>query len=207
MDPIDRIASVFIDECRNSRAALLKIQRILDESETTFLAIVLLKKLGYMQYVQEDDLGLVSLRIGCYDRCIEAMDDIKTLARKISVVYFYGSDSFFVFNHEASFSYACKMLSGIGPTLVHFSNNPTQSEVINMELKLACEVSFLKLNSYSDLLCLEPMPDTSSTRGETVRGCILDDLRRSEKRVRLITLPTDEKNRTNGVDLTCHESM
>ena len=203
MDPIDRIASVFVADCNKALAVLLKIQYVLDTSETTFLALVLLRQRGYIQYVDEDDLGLVSYRIGCYNRCIEAMADIKTLARKISVVYFYGSDSFFVFNHEACFSYACKMLSGIGPSLVHFSNNPTRSEVINMELKLACEVPLLKLDSYSDLLCLEPMPPR-----DTVRECILDDLRRSEKRVRLITVPAASTgNKTDGVDLTCHESM
>jgi len=199
MDPIDRIASVFVADCNRALAVLVKIQHILDASETIALALVVLKQRGYMPFIDEDDMGLVAYRIGCYTRCIEAMAEIKTLARKISVVYFYGADSFFVFNHEASFSYACKMLSGIGPSLTHFSNNPTRNEVINMELKLACEVPLLKLDSYSDLLCLETMPAC----GGTLRNCILEDLRRSEKRVRLITASPEPK----CVDLTCHESM
>jgi hypothetical protein len=60
-------------------------------------------------------------------------------------------------------------------------------------------VPLLKLDSYSDLLCLETMPAC----GGTLRNCILEDLRRSEKRVRLITASPEPK----CVDLTCHESM
>jgi hypothetical protein len=104
-------------------------------------------------------LDWIPYDIGRYRRCIEAIGDIKRMARKVFAVNFFDADVYYVFNQEISFSYACKMLSQVGPLLPHFSNHPTATEVMSAEIRLACNTRFFELeDESSDLLCLESMP-------------------------------------------------
>ena len=161
MDPIERIAERLVDDCTKLLNLYLEIRAILDSSETIAVALEVLRARAYDQYVTEDRLDLVHYDIGCLSRCIDSMAEIKRMARKVYVVNFFDSDLYYVFNQEVSFSYACKMMSLIGPKLSHFSNSPTAKEVVSAELSLACSTRFLSLDeNESDLLCLEAMPSS-----------------------------------------------
>jgi hypothetical protein len=163
IDPIERISQRVVRHCSDSLELFLEINGILDSSETTVAAFDVLRAKGYDQHVDVDRLDLVQLEIGCLRRCIDSMSEIRRMARKVYVVNFFDSDLFYVFNQEVSFSYACKMMSAVGPMLSHFSNHPTSKEVIDSELRLACSTPFLALDEMeSDLLCLESMPAKSA---------------------------------------------
>ena len=156
MDPIERIAEQLMESCAKSMALFVEIDQILDSADTIEAGYRRLVAKGYAGYVDLDQLDLIPYDIGRYRRCMDSMDEIKLLARKVFVVNFFEADALYIFNQEVSFSYACKMLSQIGPSLGHFSNHPTSKEVVHAELKLACNTPFFSLDS--DLLCLESMP-------------------------------------------------
>ena len=159
MDPIERIAKVFAWHCVGSLAVYMEIESIIESSESMTIAFKLLAGKGYTQYVNSKQLETIAYEIGSIRRCLDSMEDIKRLARKVFAVNFFESDSLFIFNQEISFSYACKMMSLIGPTLAHFSNFPTQREVVTAELALAMNTPFSRIMSpESELLCLESMP-------------------------------------------------
>jgi hypothetical protein len=159
MDPIECIAQRMIVDCTQSMDIYVEINGIIDSSETIASALQQIRAKAYEKYVDLDHPELVQYDIGCYRRCIDSMTEIKRMARKVFVVNFFESDAFYVFNQEISFSYACKMLSNVGPKLAHFSNHPTAKEVMQAELGLACNTRFLALDlDESDLLCLESMP-------------------------------------------------
>jgi hypothetical protein len=163
MDPIERISERVAHYCSESLELFLDINRIIESSDTLAAAFDVLHAKGYDRVMDIDRLDLLQLEIGCLRRCIDSMPEIKRMARKVYVVNFFDSDLFYVFNQEISFSYACKMISAVGPRLAHFSNNPTSSEVIAAELRLACSTPFLALDEIeSDLLCLESMPPKST---------------------------------------------
>ena len=198
MDPIDRISSVLTMDCVRALRMFLDIQHILDSSENNALAHHILVQKGYSDYVDMDNLDLVPYEIGRFRRCVETMEDVVVLARKVFAVNFQDSDALFVFNQEVSFSYACKMLSLVGPSLGHFTNSPTNKEVVHMELKLACQTPFLSLQSYSDLLCLESTtPGLPAVIVNCGRNCVLEDLRKSSNNVNLIS---DSKKRKASTD-------
>jgi hypothetical protein len=162
LDPIERISQRVVRHCSDSLELFLDIDGILDSSDTIAAAFDVLRAKGYDRHVDADNLDLVQLEIGCLRRCIDSMSEIRRMARKVFVVNFFESDLFYVFNQEVSFSYACKMISAVGPKLAHFSNHPTSKEVIDAELRLACSTPFLALDGLeSDLLCLESMPAKS----------------------------------------------
>jgi len=165
-----------------------EIKNILDTSVTGEAAHRLLKSSGYAAYVDLEQLDLVSYEIGRYGRCLELMDEIRVLARRIFAVNFKESDDRRVLLHEVSFSYASKMLSGVGPSLGHFSCLPTSSDVMYWELRLACDTPFLALQAYGELLCLESMTGECglSNLPDTLQeSCLLEDIRRTAKRIPL----------------------
>lgn len=159
MDPIERIAQRLVADCTKSLNLYLEINELIESSETIAAASEALCAKGFNKYVDLDHLDLMRYDMGCLRRCIDSIVEIKRMARKVFVVNFFDSDVYYVFNQEVSFSYACKMLSQIGPRLAHFSNFPTAREVMVAELDLACKTRFLALDeAESDLLCLESMP-------------------------------------------------
>lgn len=164
MDPIGRIASVLTMYCDKALEVFLDIQRAMDTSETTMVARDSIVNKGYAEYVDFERLDLISYEIGRYRRCLDSIEDAKTLARKVFVINFYMSDANFVLNQEASFSYACKMLSLVGPLRDHFASNPSNRQLIQLELKLACQTPLFLLHPCSDLICLETMQRESSPR-------------------------------------------
>jgi hypothetical protein len=158
MDPIDRIAKTLAWHCAGSLAVYLEIDSIIDSSVSVKAAFRCLESRGFMKFVDPDQLDTLSYDINRLQRCLDCMEDIKRLARKVFALNFFESDAMFVFNQEVSFSYACKMMSTIGPKLAHFSNLPTQAEVVRAELKLALNTPFSGMMSpESELLCLELM--------------------------------------------------
>jgi hypothetical protein len=170
MDPIECIAQRLVSDCDRHLNLFLEINAIIDSSETTVAALKALRAKAYDQYVDVDRLDLVRGDIGRLRRCIDSMAGIKRMARKVFVVNFFESDLFYVFNQEVSFSYACKMMSQIGPKLSNFSNFPTITEVMSAELNLACSARFLALDeAESDLLCLESMPEGLGNPAESVQ--------------------------------------
>ena len=158
MDPIERIATDFTLHCISSLNVYVEMERILNTSETNAIAFKLLEKKNYMLFIDEEDLGCIAFEIGRLRRCIESMEEIKHMARKVFAVNFSRVDSVYIFNQEVCFSYACKLLAHIGPTLVHFSNNPTRNELVHAELSLACNTPLMVTSPESELLCLETMP-------------------------------------------------
>jgi hypothetical protein len=159
MDPIERIANRLVADCTKSLECLCEIERIIDSSETIVAALEQLRQRDFKRFVDEEHLDWIPYDIGRYRRCIEAIGDIKRMARKVFAVNFFDADVYYVFNQEISFSYACKMLSQVGPLLPHFSNHPTATEVMSAEIRLACNTRFFELeDESSDLLCLESMP-------------------------------------------------
>ena len=159
MDPIERIASRLVEDLEKSVRCLLEITRIIDSSETVAIALERLRVNEYHLLVDAEHLNVIQYDINRYRRCIDAMSEIKRMARKVFVMNFFDSDVYYVFNQEISFSYACKMVCLVGPALSHFSNTPTAKEVMSAEVKLACNTRFLDLeDEASDLLCLEAMP-------------------------------------------------
>ena len=164
MDPIERIANRLIEHFSKALDCLLEISHIIETSETIAIAIGLLRLKGYDQYVDPEHLDHIPYDIGRFRRCIDAMNDIKHMARKVFAVNFFDADVFYVFNQEISFSYTCKMMCSIGPMLSHFSNHPTAKEVASAELRLACNTRFGELQDES-LLCLEAMPIDTHKRG------------------------------------------
>jgi hypothetical protein len=191
MDSIDHIAAVFQSDCVRVLKIFSEINTIIETSDTINTAHGRLRHKGYACYVDIERLDLVSYELDRYGRCLESIDEAKTLARRVFAVSFKDSDIFNAFHREISFSYACKMLSGVGPSLGHFSGTPTVNEVMNLELKLACETPFLALQAYSDLLCLESMSAGCGTcslgfndEGER-ENFILEDIRRSAQPVPL----------------------
>ena len=169
MDPIDRIASVLAWHCLGTLAVYMEIDSVLTTSGDTRMAFRRLVNKGLMKYVDPEQLEAISYEIGRFRRCIESMEEIKQLARKIFAVNFFESDSFFVFNQEISFSYACKMMSLVGPLLPHFSNHPTRTQVINAELALAMNTPFIEISGPgSELMCLETMTSSSCPKAREV---------------------------------------
>jgi len=166
MDPIERIAERLAADCDKAFNRFLEICAILDASDTLAAGFEALRVKAYDQYVDIDRLDLMRYDMECLRRCIDSMEEIKQMARKVYVVNFFDSDLYYVFNQEVSFSYACKMLSLIGPRLSHFSNFPTAKEVKDAELDLACSTRFLALEECElDLLCLESMPSNLVNKG------------------------------------------
>ena len=200
MDPVDRIASALAMDCARALRMFLDIKHILDSSENNALAARVIAQKGYSEYVCMENLELVPYEIGRFCRCVETMEDTKVLARKVFAVNFQDSDACYVFNQETSFSYACKMLSLVGPSLGHFSNSPTSQEIIHMELRLACQTPFLALQSYSDLLCLEStVPGLPGVCVDLGHNFVLEDLRKSSKNVNFIS---DSKRRKTSAGPT-----
>ena len=189
MDAIDRIARVFASDCTRALRMFLDIKKIIDTSETGVIAHKHLKEEGFSDFVDMERLDLVQYEIGRYGRCLEVIDEAKTLASRIFAVIFFESDTHCVLYHEVCFSYACKMLSIVGPSMGHFSGKPKSSEVMHLELRLACETPFLALQAYADLLCIESMSSGGGlSLAEDIdpsESCILEELRQSMRRVPL----------------------
>jgi hypothetical protein len=159
MDPIECIAQRLVVHCSKSLNMLLEINAIIESSETMDMACEQIRSKKFEAYVNLGCLDLVRRDIGMYQNFLGSVDEIKHMARKVFVTNFFDTDVFYVFNQEISFSYACKMLSQVEPTLAHFSNHVTIQEVRKAEVELACKANFADLNGKaSELLCLEAMP-------------------------------------------------
>ena len=158
MDPIDQIASRFTYYCQQSLHAYLIILDHLNRAQTIQEGLKALSREGLLMYVDQEAPEKIAALVEGFRRCLESMEDIRNLAKKVFIFNFYESDPAVVFKKEVSFSYACKMLSRFGPLNYHFSNTPNNTEIIRAELSLAWTTPSTVMNSDRDLLCLECMP-------------------------------------------------
>ena len=177
MDPIDRVSTVFVRYCSDVLHGMINVQTIVDACPTTNEAMVAVVDRGLLPSINTDNLRVVRTDIPRLLRCLERIDEIKTLARKVFAHNFSEEDKYYVFSQEISFSYAAKMTVSMGLRLAHFSNHPTNDEVVRAELSIAMNAPVL----YPDC---EP-----------------------RKRVMVSTMRTTTKRLSRSVDLTCHETM
>jgi hypothetical protein len=168
MDPIDQMACRYLAYCRDSLTLYAGIQEYLDRCNTTQDAFKELTKADLILFVNTEHPERIGQGMANFRRCMEFLDDIVALAKKVFILNFYESDARMVFHKEVSFSYACKMLAHYGPMLHHFSPGTTSADVIQAELSLAWNTPSAALGCESDLLCLEGMP--------TAAEAALDDL-------------------------------
>ena len=157
MDPIERIAQVFSADCEN---AVLKIEhmiKIVDGSSTYDQAYRRLVQEGLYNQFMEDKLASLQYELQQLTFCLESLEEIKDLAKRVLVVHFYDDERFLAFNQEICFSFACKFISSIGPRLAHFSNASliTKHEVQQAEIDLAMTAPNLLVGP--DLFCYETM--------------------------------------------------
>ena len=153
MDAIDRIAGRFMLYCLASVQGYSEIVFIMDSCGTAERGMGLLAKLGYLDWINPEKPESARAILRHFEQCVESMDAIKKLARKVFIYNFFERDSLSVFQKEASFSYACKILGRPGPRLCHFTGHPLQSDIVTVELYLACRTPRLDLDD--DLYCLE----------------------------------------------------
>lgn len=167
MNPIDRIADAVTKYCLDSIKVFCYVDYVLSTSETTLVAMKHLESKGLLHAMDcaKPEQMLRSDVDRCY-RCLESMDEIKRVARRVFDVHFGLCEAGkFVFNQEISFSYACKMLTTMCPLRNHFSNNPSHDDIVRAELVLALSTPLSAVNSKPDLLCLEAMPERSEIIG------------------------------------------
>ena len=156
MDPIDRIAEVFASECHNSLMKLEHIIEITNNSNTVNETVNTLKVQGLYYATVEDKLTSLEYEAQQLELCLNSLDEIKDLARRLLVATFYDTERFLSFNQEICFSYACKFISSVGPRLAHFSNaaSLTRHDIQHAEVELAM-ASPSNIFLGEDLYCYE----------------------------------------------------
>lgn len=157
LDPIDRIASCYLDHCEHALHVYAEIDFIFRTSDTETQALKMLERMHYVEYLDPARPAHVCPFLERYSIALESINDIVRMAKKVFIFNFYESDADVVFRKEVCFSFACKQLSHCGPLLCHFASNPTQQQVVHAELDLACRTPFLRFNAETDLYCLETM--------------------------------------------------
>ena len=159
-DAIERIAIVYTDDCMHRLRFLKEAKAIVDKSKDYKTAERNLRH----ELLIEADLHQMTITIPSQiqrlEKCLETMAETVDIARKVFFVNFFDSDKFFVFNQEICFSYVCKLHNNMGPLLQHFSNSPTNQEVVNSELEVAMHSPMIL--SDLDLFCYETMPPRST---------------------------------------------
>jgi len=166
MDPIDRIADAVTKYCLDSIKVFCYVDYVLSTSESTVAAMKHLESKGLLKAVDaENPEQMVRTDIArCY-RCLDAMDEIKRVARRVFDANFGLCEAGkFVFNQEVSFSYACKMLTTMCPLRQHFLNGPLQDDIVRAELVVALSTP-LSVIYEPELLCLETMPERDEIIG------------------------------------------
>lgn len=157
MDPIDRIADVFAADCRANISKLQRTMRTVDTSATYGHAIRRLTRQGLFHDSLEEVLPTLNYEIQQFDSCLESMDTIKSLARRVLLINFTEGERFLTFNQEICFSFACKYETCIGPRLSHFTN---ASAITNHEIQRA-EINIAKTSLHllvgPDMMCYESM--------------------------------------------------
>jgi hypothetical protein len=163
MTHIDHIAQRFESHCRTALIMCMELVQIHEISETTACAMEYIRMSKYRKICDTDRLLLANSDMDQLDRCISLMPEIKKKAKDVYAKSFNSSEENQVFNQEICFSYACKMLTPIGPMLHHFSNSPTKSQIVNAELALCLGAGERKCKNKKkrvieiDLFCYETM--------------------------------------------------
>ena len=144
VDHIDHIAHTFTVHCASLLNEMMHIQFVDDGCETPGAALRVLASFGAVPDHRMCHLKTARDEIPRLERCLERMHEVKCFARQVFALN-YPPDALgtitaavtHVFNQEVCFSYACKMLVSMGPLLQHFSNRPTNAEVVRAEIAIA----------------------------------------------------------------------
>ena len=136
-DPIDRIAIVFTTYCHDVLRGMTDIKRIVDESPTIGDAMTVLLKMGLIPSDDVVHLETITMDVPKLQRCLADIEEIKKLARMVFAYNIPDEEKIFVFSQEISFSFAAKSLVSMGLKLNHYSNAPTNDEVIRAEINIA----------------------------------------------------------------------
>jgi hypothetical protein len=165
MDAIDRISAVFEVDVRDRLQYLNQLLEVVDTSPSIAAAARRIRR----ERLVRRDVKLCSVmfrlpsEIQKLEMCLSELPPSRVMARKVLNAMFMDDEKFFTFNQEVCFSYACKMLAGMGPMRCHFSNcaSLTASDIQKAELDLAFHSP--SLFTGPDLSCHEQMesPRTS----------------------------------------------
>ncbi len=181
MDAFQRIAHSFKEDCQKKLETLEMASTIMDSSATVAEALRLIFVHSEIYPGDYEQMSSMAHEIDRLRNCIEYTDvsrpsqffnafaipclnascffqETVAHARKLFAINFNSTDKLLVFNQEICYSYACKMLNSVGPRLIHFSNAPTPSEIVDAELYLALNSPYTFNVDEDDLFCYESMP-------------------------------------------------
>ena len=167
-DAIDRIASDFRRDCICRLRLLKKALLIIRKSVDFQTAIARLKSELFLDADLHHLTTSIPSEINRIKRCLQNLAETVDTARKVFFVNFFDSEKFFVFNQEICFSYVCKLHHDMGPKLHNFSNNPSNTEIVNAELEVAMH-SRMIFSGKVDLFCYETMPERETLFPSTTR--------------------------------------
>lgn len=157
MDPIERIAQVFKADCLEASKKLRVVIDIVDKCGSFKEAMHVLYRKGL--YTPQIEEGVYDLQheMQRVELCMEAMQEIIDTARMVLLVNFSDNERFLTFNQEICFSYACKMISSMGPRRCHFSNSASlkNADIQHAEIELA--KTSPSMFTGPDLFCYEMM--------------------------------------------------
>jgi hypothetical protein len=158
MDPIEHMAQLFTADCKNTMTTLANIMEVVQKCATIGHALKLLSRHGIKSPTLEERIPTLGSELQQYQLCVESMDEIKALARKILFVNYSQDEQNIIFNQEVCFSCACKFISTVGPRRTHFSDaaSVTVDQIRNAEINIALN-SPHGLFVSKDLFCYETM--------------------------------------------------
>jgi len=163
---MERMAERYIEDCQYYKEIFMYANHILEQSTSTLEVIQRLMSMGMdneidLEVIYKDPYSLnrgVSQRI----RSINLVPSILEAARSVHRFHFKDSTSSLLLQQEATFAYACKMISGSGPDIRLFSETLTNEEIAEMELFLALHtplVVFMEPSQIARLYCSECLED------------------------------------------------
>ena len=193
-DSIDCIANVYTRHCFDCIGIYGHVLHILESKDTVAAALTYLKSNGLVRFVdvERPQVGVRS-EIGRYSRCIERMGEVKCVSRRVLAFH---SVECGAFHQEACFSYVCKFLMAMGPSLEHFANRPSKADIVEAELWLAIHTPLLILEE--PLHCFEMMPSKEDLVGfgqansavtSKRKGCDLGAATAGTSQYALVTAP------------------
>jgi len=163
---MDAMSSAFEADLRDRVEYLRLILHIVDTSTSIAAAA---RTIRQNRHVRKDvKLCDVIFRLPCeiskLEVCLQELPHCRSMALRVLDAMFLDDEKFFAFNQEICFSYACKMLAGLGPRRRHFANHAslTASDIQKAELHLALHSP--SLFTGPDMSCHEHMMDSPRDR-------------------------------------------
>jgi hypothetical protein len=170
MDAIEHISSIFEADVRDRLEYLQQVHSIIDSSSSLAEAARRIRK---NRLIRKDiKLCEVIFRLPCEIQrlltCLEELPHIRIMARKVLVAVYLSDEQFYVFNQEVCFSYACKMLAGMGPRRAHFTNHSSLSGSDLQKAEIHLAMHSPPLFTGPDMTCHEQMDSPRRDRLPTL---------------------------------------